>query len=108
MLKDYTKQYASKWERGRPMRSFSVKSGILLLSILVFGCSSMSSLTQDGIGQSISTVIKDWGPPSRVTPDGRGGSVYVWEQWVDKGYGDRSLWSTTYWADSKGIIYKWR
>ena len=93
---------------GDQMKFLSVKLGVLLLSVLAFGCSPISELTQDGIGQPISTVIKDWGPPSRVTPDGRGGSVYVWEQWVERGYGNRDLWSTMYWVDSKGIIYKWR
>jgi hypothetical protein len=90
------------------MKSLLVKSVILLLSVLAFGCSSISELTQDGIGQPISTVIKDLGPPSRVTPDGKGGSVYIWEQWFDRSYGMRDVWSTMYWVDSKGIIYKWR
>jgi hypothetical protein len=43
-----------------------------------------------------------------VTPDGRGGSVYIWEHWVDTGYGSGHVWSNTFWADSNGIIYKWR
>ena len=90
------------------MKLSPVKFVILLLSVLVFGCSSISELTRDGIGQPISTVIRDWGPPSRVTPDGKGGSVYIWEQWFDRSYGMRDVWSTTYWVDSKGIIYKWR
>jgi hypothetical protein len=88
------------------MRSLFVGLGILLLS-LTFGCSSINQLTQDGIGQPISTIINSWGPPSRVAPDGRGGSVYIWEQWVATGYGSGYLRVSTYWADSNGIIYKW-
>jgi len=36
-----------------------------------------------------------YGPPTQVTPDGKGGSVYIWERWVDTGYGGGHLWSTT-------------
>ena len=76
--------------------------------IFALGCFSISELPKDGIGQPISTVIERWGPPSRATPDGRGGSVYIWEHRVDRGYGDRYLWLTMFWIDLNGIIYKWR
>jgi len=90
------------------MRFLSVKFVILLLLVLAFGCSSISELRKDGIGQPISTVIDRYGLPSRVTPDGMGGSVYIWEKWVAADYGGGHLWSTTYWVDSKGIIYGWK
>ncbi len=38
------------------MKYLSVKFLILLLLVLTFGCSSISQLTKDGIGQPISTV----------------------------------------------------
>ncbi len=85
-----------------------VKLVILPLLVLTIGCSSINKLTQDGIGQPISTIIDSMGPPLRVTPDGRGGSIYVWEHWVDTGYGSGYVWSNVFWADSNGIIYKWR
>ena len=90
------------------MKLLPVKFVILLLLVLTFGCSAISELKKDGIGQPISTIITDSGPPSRVISDGNGGSVYVWEHWVDTGYGNGYLWSTMYWVDPKGIIYKWR
>ena len=90
------------------MKSIFVKLVILPLLALTIGCSSINKLTQDGIGQPISTIIDSMGPPSRVTPDGRGGSVYNWEHWVDTGYGSGHVWSNMFWADSNGIIYKWR
>ena len=90
------------------MKSIFVKLVILPLLVLTIGCSSINKLTQDGIGQPISTIIDSIGPPSRVTPDGRGGSVYIWEHWVDTGYGGGHIWSNMFWADSNGIIYKWR
>jgi len=81
---------------------------LLVLMISTFGCSSIDKLVQDGIGQPVSTVIERWGPPSRVAPDGSGGHVYIWEHWVDTGYSSGHLWSTMFWTDPKGIIYKWR
>jgi hypothetical protein len=90
------------------MKSLFVKLVILPLLVLTIGCSSINKLTQDGIGQPISTIIDSMGPPSRVTPDGRGGSVHIWEHWVNTGYGSGHVWSNVFWADSNGIIYKWR
>jgi hypothetical protein len=60
------------------------------------------------MGQPISTIIDRLGPPSRVTADGRGGSVYVWEQWMYNAIGPAYLWSLTVWTDSNGVIYNWR
>jgi hypothetical protein len=90
------------------MKSLFVKSVILLILVLTLGCASITKLMQDGIGLPISTIIDHMGPPSRVTPDGKGGSVYIWEQWVPTGWFNGYLRSNTFWADSNGIIYKWR
>lgn len=90
------------------MKSIFVKWLILPWLVLTSGCSLIGELTKDGIGQPISTIIDSLGPPSRVTSDGSGGSVYTWEKWVNTGYGGGHMWVTTYWADSNGIIYKWR
>jgi len=90
------------------MKSISAKSVILLLVVLTLGCSSINQLMQDGIGQPISTIIDHWGPPTRVIRDGEGGSVYIWEQWVSTGYYNGYLRRNEFWANSNGIIYKWR
>jgi len=89
------------------MNSIFFKLMIALLLFSSIGCSSIKNLTQDGIGQPISTIMDRFGPPSRVSSDGKGGTVYTWEQWFPDAYG-RHLWSNTYLVDSKGIIYKWR
>lgn len=81
---------------------------ILALILLTFGCSAIHKLTQDGIGQPISTIIDSIGPPLRVVSDGMGGSIYIWEHWVNTGYGSGHLWSNMFWANPNGIIYKWR
>jgi hypothetical protein len=90
------------------MKSISAGLAILLLLFLTFGCSAIEELTLGGIGQPISTVIGHLGPPTRVIPDGKGGSVYIWEQWVPTGWYNGYLRTNEFWADSNGIIYKWR
>jgi hypothetical protein len=84
-----------------------LKLGILLLLVLTFGCSFIREGMQDGIGQPISTMIDSWGPPSRVTSDSRGGSVYIWYIWNYYGYANWRLDQYMFWVDSNGIIYKW-
>ena len=89
------------------MNSIFLKLMIVFLLVSSLGCSSIKNLTRDGIGQPISTIMDSWGPASRVSSDGKGGMVYIWEQWVPTAYGGH-VWSNTYWVDSNGIIYKWR
>ena len=90
------------------MNSIFVKLMIVLLLVSTLGCSSIKNLTQDGIGQPISTIMDRFGPPSRVSFDGKGGTVYTWEQRWPIGDVGSYVWSMTYLVDSKGIIYKWR
>jgi hypothetical protein len=90
------------------MKSILAKSVILLLVVLTLGCSAIEELTLGGIGQPISTVIDHLGPPTRVIPDGKGGSVYIWEQWVPTGWYTGYLRTNEFFVDSNGIIYKWR
>ena len=90
------------------MKSIFAKWVILLLLVISFGCSAINELTRDGIGQPISTVTEHLGPPTRVTPDGKGGRIYIWEQWVPTGWYNRELRTNTFFVDSNGIIYKWR
>jgi hypothetical protein len=90
------------------MKSISTKWGVLLLVFLTFGCSAIKELTEGGIGQPISTVIDHLGPPTRVMPDGKGGNIYIWEQWVSTGWYTGYLRTNEFFVDSNGIIYKWR
>ncbi len=81
---------------------------ILLLLVTSFGCSAINELTQDEIGQPISTITNSMGPPTRVIPDGKGGSIYIWEQRIPTGWHNNELRTNTYFVDSNGIIYQWR
>ncbi len=95
-------------EKGIGMKSIFLKCMIWLLLIMTIGCSAISELTRDGIGQPISTVVEHLGPPTRVTPDGKGGRIYIWEQWIPTGWYNGYLETTAYFVDSSGIIYNWR
>jgi hypothetical protein len=90
------------------MKLLPVKLGIIFILVLVFGCSAINNLITSSMGQPISTIIDRFGPPSRVTPDGKGGSIYIWEQWVHTGWGPGYLWSLSVWTDANGNIYNWR
>jgi hypothetical protein len=90
------------------MNSTFLKLMIALLLVLNLSCSFFKELGQGEIGQPISTITDRFGPPSRVSPDGKGGTIYVWEKWWSNAEGGGQLWTNTFWVDSQGIIYKWR
>jgi hypothetical protein len=82
-------------------------AGLIIVSLLAL-TSGCAGLMLYGKGQPISTVIEQWGTPTSVTPDRNGGNIYTWEKWIPSGEFSRYLWTSMYWADSNGIIYKWR
>jgi hypothetical protein len=90
------------------MKPIFVKSAILLLLVLTLGCTTIKELMDGGVGQPISTIVDRMGPPTRVLPDGKSGSIYIWEQWVPSGWYTGYLRTTEFFVDSNGIIYKWR
>ena len=89
-------------------------------------------------GKHVSKLIKGWGPPQQVVPDGRGGKIYIWSRHVkiplSKGstqkrgtiskIGDTYYYEETakkrppqdieydrvrmFWVNCQGIIYHWR
>lgn len=80
------------------------------------------------VGKHISVLIADWGAPTRITPDGLGGKIYVYvegevyesEDQPEYDYntgrfvnrGTKSIVDTRetyeFYVNKKGIIYKWR
>lgn len=99
---------------------------LVVCSILVFGCASVSKTMDSWVGSHQSQLIQSWGPPNQVVSDGAGGSVLIYSSYVNLGQtpGTINQWgyTTTYTApqnrgyertrmfyvDSKGIIYSWR
>ena len=48
---------------------------------------TLTEVMQTWVGHDISEAIKSWGPYTRTTSDGKGGTVYSWEQqWTLQGF----------------------
>ena len=72
------------------MRGLVKSSGILLLGIisvsfLVQGCVSTQGVMDSWMNSHQSDLIASWGPPTRTTSDGKGGSILIYEKYVDLG-----------------------
>ena len=56
----------------------------LCISILglLSGCAYKTSneVMNSWKGAHISSVIRSWGPPNRITSDGAGGHIYIWSE----------------------------
>ena len=55
-------------------------------ALLLGGCAGkVNQVMESWRGSHISAVIQKWGPATRIAPDGKGGSIYIWEQYVNLG-----------------------
>ena len=102
---------------------------VILFAVLVSGCARMnpSNVMQSWQGQNYADLMLKWGPPTRSTPDGRGGQILVYE--YDRRTGqiagravpqlDGSVIYTApvstgyvatrmFWVNPSGVIYNWR
>jgi len=100
-----------------------------LALVLSLGCASLtpSKAMQSWVGSQQSQLILSWGPPTRSTSDGAGGTILIYE--YDRNTGqipgravrnlDGSISYTApqatgyvatrmFWVDAKGVIYYWR
>ena len=58
----------------------------ILTALMLGGCAAKINETMNSwTGSHISEVIQSWGPASRTSPDGKGGTIYIWETYVDLG-----------------------
>ena len=81
---------------------------LALAGLLLGGCAGkINEVMESWNGRHISEVIQSWGPATRLSPDGKGGTIYIWETYVDFGDGG---WDRVrmFYADQDGIIYLWR
>ena len=79
------------------------------------------------MGNHQGSLIDSWGPPDRITDDGRGGRILIWEKYVRTGqtpgrwgtnwFGGRVYTapveqsytrSRMFWVNADGIVYSWR
>jgi len=90
---------------------------VLLLSFLV-ACAprqtgpSLSEKLDSWIGHHQSDLIRQWGAPTRVTSDGQGGAVLVYEFTRDLGCNAYRCYVGTeyiqFFVTSRGVIYHWK
>ena len=73
------------------------------------------------MGSHASKLIRSWGPPDRVTTDGAGGKIYIWEWYREVSCTCTEKTGTEcpihtriepdrvymFWADPEGILYHW-
>jgi hypothetical protein len=101
---------------------------VLVVSIIIMtGCSTVNNTMQSWMGRSKSELYQSWGPPTRITDDGKGGEILIYERWIDLGqtsgrvyqHNDGSLSYTNpqqsgytqtrmFYTDEYGKIYYWR
>ena len=59
---------------------------LALAGLLLGGCAGkINEVMESWNGRHISEVIQSWGPASRTSPDGKGGTIYIWENYVNLG-----------------------
>lgn len=65
----------------------SIKLFFALISftLLVQGCASTQKIMDSWLGHHQSDLIASWGPPTRTASDGKGGSILIYEQYVNLG-----------------------
>jgi len=108
----------------------------LLIVFLFAGCGAISNninkAMDSWVGSHKSELIAQWGPPTRVASDGKGGEILIYEEYRDFGYTPgrttyvnkgpygRSYTIETppqhhsytavrmFYVNKKGIIYSWR
>src|SRR6185436_14556621 len=114
--------------RNRPSAERKALGIAIALSLALVGCAArVNKELQPWVGRHQSELIDAWGPPTRLSIDGKGGTVLVYEQSVnyetagqplyDKkgkmtGYVPGQQYSSTryrmFYVDPDGIIYTFR
>ena len=58
----------------------------VLVGLLLGGCAGkINEAMESWKGSHISAVIQSWGPATRTASDGKGGTIYIWDAYVDLG-----------------------
>lgn len=96
-----------------------MKKKLLLIAMLVaiVSCSDMKNTSENWVGKTKSSLIKNWGPPIRYMDDGQKGEVLVYAEQIyansKNAEGSRiagpNYWSYSYvYVDKEGKIYSFR
>jgi len=88
---------------------------VILITVLLASCASSKGMEKtkaamdSWLGSSTQTLIKEWGAPSRVTTDGDGGEVLVYERSTYLSYYKVTYYTIRmFYAHADGIIYHWK
>jgi len=100
---------------------------VILLALTFTQCASTSQIMQSWVGHHKSELYQSWGPPTRITGDGQGGEILIYETYINTGQTsgevranpNGSISYTTpqqngytrtrmFYVDKYGKIYNWR
>jgi len=64
-------------------------SALIIIALILTGCATRrtreTEIMQSWIGYHQSELIAEWGPPTRIMPDGKGGTVLDYSYYKDLG-----------------------
>lgn len=85
---------------------------LLIVSVLVFGCTSQKQIMDSWMNSSEHDIIMSWGPPSASNSDGNGGKVLTWSNplylTLPNGQALNMYQYKDMYINSSGKIYSWR
>jgi hypothetical protein len=63
----------------RDRRATVRRALVVAVALFLGGCATMDAKVKSWIGHHQSEVIRSWGVPTRVFPDGRGGAILMYD-----------------------------
>ena len=86
---------------------------VILITVLLASCVSSREATKKAmdswLGSTKQSLILEWGAPNRVTSDGDGGEVLVYERSTYLSYYKVTYYTIRmFYAHADGIIYFWK
>jgi hypothetical protein len=100
---------------------------VLIIALTLTQCVSPSKLMQSWVGSSKAQLYQSWGPPTRVTEDGQGGEILIYESYVNMGQQPGQVYTNydgsigykspqqrgyartrMFYVNRDGVIYSWR
>ncbi|MFH6997266.1 hypothetical protein ACHRVZ_04980 [Flavobacterium sp. FlaQc-57] len=96
-----------------------MKRKLLLMTLLIaiVSCADMKNTSENWVGKTKNSLIKNWGPPVRYMDDGKKGEVLVYAQQIYANSGNvegsriagPNYWSYSYvYVDKDGKIYSYK
>jgi hypothetical protein len=86
---------------------------VILITVLLASCVSSREATKKAmdswLGSTKQSLILEWGAPNRVTSDGDGGEVLVFERSTYNSYYHVTIYAIRmFYVHADGIIYFWK